>query len=188
MRINVVFRDAISPRDFFEFTNETQWPFHGAHPATESAPAELTWSTPAGAGIHLIEDEALGIIYISIENYSIEGVLERDLQEAADIISERFEAIEPEELVDLYHSVSDWNEKVLALMMVAAAAGEQSEEICTVVKDGLRSSNPDVRKAAVIASMYTPWDDLKILVEIVAESDPDENTRDLAAASLANFA
>ncbi|MFJ2074767.1 hypothetical protein ACIOGW_06220 [Streptomyces anulatus] len=188
MRINVVFRDAIPPQDFAEFAKESQWLFHGAHPATDSAPAELTWSTPAGAGVHLIEDEALCMIYISIENYSIEGVLERDLQEAVDIISERFEAIELQELVDLYHSVSDWNEKVLALMMVAAAAGEPSEEICTVVKDGLRSPNSDVRKAAAIASMYTPWDDLKMLVEIVAESDPDENTRDLAAASLANFA
>ncbi|MET9555554.1 hypothetical protein [Streptomyces sp. NPDC006645] len=187
MRLNMVFRDAIDPQDFADFAEEVQWVFHGAHPAVESAPAELTWATPAGVGVHLIEDEVLGLIYLSIENYSIEGVSERDLIEASRLVSGAFETIDARELIGLYHGESEWNGKVVALMMVAAVAGEYSPGICEVVGAGLESQNVDVRRAAAIASMYTPWEDLKGVVETVADRDPDDQVRDLAATSLLNF-
>lgn len=188
MRLNLVFRDAIDPQDFVDFAEEAQWVFHGAHPAVESAPAELTWATPAGAGIHLVEDEVLSLIYLSIENYSIEGASESDLMEASRLISGTFQTIDAQELIDLYYGEREWSGKVIALMMVAAVAGEYSRGICEVVKEGLESQNADVRRAAAIASMYTPWEDLKAVVEAVANGDPDARVRDLAAASLLNFA
>ncbi|WEV28890.1 HEAT repeat domain-containing protein [Streptomyces sp. 71268] len=187
MRLNMVFRDEIDPQELANFAEQKQWIFHGSYPATESEPAELTWASPTGVGIHLIEDEVLDLIYLSIESDSIKGTREGDLREVARSISERFETIEPQELLDLYHSEPDWNGKVLALMLVAAVAGEYSTGISEAVKSGFSSQSSDVRKAAAIASMYTPWSDLREIVEAVSRSDPDDQVRNLAATSLANF-
>lgn len=188
MRFNLVFRDAIDPQDFTAFAEEQKWTFQGIHPAAESAPEEAVWATPTGVGVHLIDDEALGLIYVSLENYSIQGTRESDLREASQSVSKRFGTIPPQELVDLYHAEPDWNGKVLALMMMAASAGEFDANICEAIEGGLKSPNADVRSAAAIGSMYTPWDELRELVDSVSIRDPDDRVRDLAAMSLLNFA
>ncbi|GAA3478688.1 HEAT repeat domain-containing protein [Streptomyces yanii] len=189
MRLNVIFRDSIDPQLFAGFAEGQKWVFQGSYPATESAPAEMVWAAPTGVGLHLIEDEALDLIYLSIENYSIKGTSPDDVQSALNSVSEEFETISAQELIDLYYAEPDWNARVLTLTMIAAAAGEDfTPGICQVIKHGIRFEQPDVRKAAAIASMYAPWPDLKATIEAAARSDSDEQVRDLAAMSLLNFA
>lgn len=189
MRLNVLFRDAILPQDFADFAENKHWVFHGHYPAMESAPAELAWATPTGAGIHLIEDDVLRLTYLSIENDSIQSTCESDLREASLSVAETFETIEAQELIDLYYRELEWSGKVVTLMMVAAVAGgEYSPGISEVVKKGMGSESSDVRRAAAICSMYTPWEPLKETVEAVAARDPDDQVRELAATSLLNFA
>ncbi len=73
------------------------------------------------------------------------------------------------------------------LMMIAAAAPEQpSTEAAQAVKAGLEHEKPDVRKAAAIASMYTPWPILVPVLRAVADADPDGQARGLALAALSN--
>ncbi|WP_124720007.1 hypothetical protein OHA38_21690 [Streptomyces sp. NBC_01732] len=188
MRLNVIFRDSIDPQIFARFTEGKNWVFQGAYPAVESAPAEVVWATPAGVGVHLIEDEALDLMYLSIENYSVKGTSPEAVQSALNLVTEEFDTISTQELVDLYYAEPDWNARVLALMMIAAAAGEDSTPgICQVIKHGIGFDQPDVRKAAAIASMYTPWPDLKAAISAAANSDSDEQVRDLASMSLLNF-
>ncbi|MFE4829914.1 hypothetical protein [Streptomyces sp. NPDC056672] len=156
--------------------------------AISGAPAELTWVTPEGVGVHLIEDENLDLTYLALENTSIRGASDYDLLEVRRSISAEFETIEIRELIDLYRQAPEWNAKVLILMMLAAATQEDhSSSICTVIEDGIKFHQADVRRASAIASMYTPWPELQPVIESAATRDPDQQVRDLAAASLLNF-
>ncbi|MEU9315741.1 hypothetical protein [Streptomyces sp. NPDC048295] len=188
MRLNVIFRDSIDPQTFARFAEGQHWVFQGTYPAAESAPAEWVWATPAGAGLHLIEDEALDLIYLSVENYSIKGTSPDAVRSTLNSISREFETISTQELIDLYYAEPEWNARVLTLMMIAAAAGEDfAPDICQVIEHGIRFHQPDVRKAAAIASMYAPWADLKAAISAAASNDSDEQVRDLASMSLLNF-
>ncbi|MFK4210012.1 hypothetical protein [Streptomyces sp. NPDC030920] len=188
MRLNVIFRDSIDPQIFARFAEGQNWAFQGTYPAVESAPAEMVWATPAGVGLHLVEDGALDLIYLSIENYSIKGTSPEAVRSTLNSVTGEFDTIPTQELIDLYYAEPDWNARVLALMMIAAAAGEDfTPGICQVIKHGIRFDQPDVRKAAAIASMYAPWPDLKDAISAAANSDSDEQVRALASMSLLNF-
>ncbi|MEV4110577.1 hypothetical protein [Nonomuraea sp. NPDC049695] len=187
MRLNLVFRDAVEIPVLAGFAERHDWAFQGHHPAGDSSPEELVWATPSGVGVHLVDDEVLGIAYLVMENDSISGVADMDVRDARQEVSAWFEVVESSELVELYRGAPEWNARVLLLMMLAATASEYSPDVHDVIKDGLVSAHLDVRRAAVIASMYTPWDSLRESVESIARSDSDEQLLDLAEMALTNF-
>ncbi len=88
MRMNLVFRDTIDPRDLSRFADSHGWTFQGHHPAVKGAPEELTWVTPAGVGAHLVNDEALGILYLVLENTSLAAATSHDVHAIADEMTE----------------------------------------------------------------------------------------------------
>ncbi|MFI7154340.1 hypothetical protein ACIBO2_56300 [Nonomuraea sp. NPDC050022] len=134
-----------------------------------------------------MDDEVLGIAYLVLENDSVSGVPGVAVHHAYQEVSAGFEVVESGELVELYDGAPEWNARVLLLMMLAATASEYSPDVSGVIRDGLVSAHLDVRRAAVIASMYMPWDPLRESVKSIARSDSDEQLRDLAEMALTNF-
>ncbi|MGW5230780.1 hypothetical protein ACWEQU_00420 [Streptomyces nodosus] len=187
MRLNLVFRVSVEISVFSSFAQRCDWVFQGHHPGDDSSPEELAWSTPGGVGVHLVDDVVLGFTYLVMENDSIPDVPDVYVRNTRREVAAGFDVVESSELVELYWGAPEWNAKVLLLMMLAATASEYSSDIFNVVKDGLASNNSDVRRAALIASMYTPWGPLRESVERIARSESDEQLRDLAEMALTNF-
>ncbi len=83
----------------------------------------------------------------SLENTSIGVAITHDVHAVVDEIRGAFEFVNVGELTALFHEVSEWNAKVLLLLMIAAAAPERpSADVVRAFKVGLGHESLEVRK------------------------------------------
>lgn len=176
-----VVKDTFSRKSLNEKANQQQWILFALFPETESNPYEIIYLNPAqDTAIHYIEDDFLQLAYILVRGDQDESVL----QEAESVIPVYLE----HEIVFFLEKAESIESKVQALHYAAITAPDTFYEYYfNRFLDALKSTDIQVRNAAIIGIGYVGWREFQPVLEQIAESDPVQVLRDNAQKLLEGF-
>jgi hypothetical protein len=174
-------KPSVSRDDVTELAWERGWKYHDMVGADEDQAFEKVWLTPDGrTGIHWLEDPVLDLNYVVIEGDGQDAIA-REIEEAVPTYSR-------EELRRMVERAEDWDDLMDALQHAAAAAPPEFDlETFGWFERAFAHEHPTVRKMAVISTAYPAWPEFRALLAEAADSDPDEEVREVAVRMLADL-
>jgi hypothetical protein len=144
-------------------------------------PFELTWRTSEpSVRVHLIRDFVTGLSYVVVD-----GPSRRDV---VDLIRQTIPMVTLEDvLAEIEDPSRNESPRDAYRLGIVAPLNVADVRVTGGFRRLFTSPDPDVRKAAVWASSYTKWRDLRREIEALAQDDPDQEVRLDARTMLAAF-
>ena len=131
-------------------------------------------------GIHWVSDEIIGREYVALSGASQEGV--------ADILRRHLSFYGLDDVRHMVRTDLPWYDQVPVLHAVAAGGPPvRDDAIVELIDRSLNHEHSAVRNAAMVASAYLGWPDLRPFLVVAREFDPDPELRTLADQLLASF-
>jgi hypothetical protein len=171
-------KPSVSRDDVTHLAWDRGWRYHDMFAADDDRPFEKIWLTPNGeTGIHWIEDHILDLSYLLLEG-------ERQEDTAREIAS-AIPTYGREDLRELVEGASDWDDFMVALQHVAAAAPPEFDpEIFGWFEQAFEHEHPTVRKIAALSTAYPAWPEFRALLAEAANNDDVPEVRDVASRML----
>jgi hypothetical protein len=144
-------------------------------------PFELIWETvDEQTSIHYIEDELVKFPYVVVKGKDVDKVVSK-IRSKLDIYSD-------EELVQMFESASQHNEKMKAVARLGVASPQQFDSrFFNLLQQAFSDPDPEVRRTAVWCIGYASWAEFREVLEQIVASDPDESVREDAAYMLESY-
>ncbi|HEX6161208.1 MAG TPA: hypothetical protein VF111_13630 [Thermoanaerobaculia bacterium] len=170
-------RPQVTADDVSLFAASQGWIDHGTREGKTTPITARIWTPPDGATrITLVEDRALGLRYMTIA-----GEAERAVEET---VRAGLPFVRRDEVLEMLRTAPAPEDVIGALQILGAFANEYDEELAGALVRTFDHDDAQVRRAAIIAALYTEWRELEEPLERVRTSDRDEEIRDLARIAL----
>ena len=182
MRSRVAFHESVTPQSFTAFCQSQGWRYlGGSSPADTGEPSEHVWLAEDSVEVHWLSDNVIHRIYAVLLGEETFRVETR--------IRIAFESYGIEEAARKFTSATTWEERVLALSLVAATAPENFyQPTFDSIMAGLNDAHPVVRHQAVLAVFYASWPEYVPELRYRSTHDEDEKVRETAAIALDTIA
>lgn len=170
----VALRGPVDRNDFRAFSEAQGWRYVEGHPGDEATPEEDVWLTADDVEVHWMSDPGIHATYVLL--------IGEDVFQAETAVRLAFDFWTPEEAASAVLTAPDWDDRVLALSLVAATAGDSVNQAAfDAIVAALVDNNESVRLKAAVTSFYARWTELLPALHERAENDPDPEVRQIAA-------
>jgi hypothetical protein len=160
--------------DFRAFCESQGWRWVEGHPGDEETPEEDVWLADSNVEVHWMLDPAIHAAYILLSG---ENIFQTDMT-----IRLAFDFWTPEEATSVFMDSTEWDDRVLALSLVAATAGDSfNQATFDAIVAALSDDNETVRLKGAATCFYARWPELLPALTERADRDPDEQVRQVAA-------
>jgi len=173
MAVRLVFVDETSIRTFDSFAEGQGWEREAADPDPVNVDADrpfTAWRTSSGRVV-FTNDTVIETQYAEVgaddDETAIRGAF------TVHNLAETVAALDPGQAENaVFHGYE----------LIAGAAGETSRDqsVVDATTSGFADERARVRRAALLVVQYTEWTEFLPDVQRLAESDPDQNVRDMA--------
>lgn len=181
MRRRIALRGLVDRDDFCAFCESRGWRYVEGHPGDAETPEEDVWLTDDDVEVHWMADPTIHATYIL--------VIGEDVFQTETAVRLAFDFWTPEEAASTVLETPDWDDRVLALSLVAASAGDSfNQPIFDAILAGLSDDNESVRLKAALTSFYARWIELLPALRERAEKDPDDDVRRVAGIAVQTIA
>ncbi len=134
---------------------------------------ERSWQVGPDLYVHMLGDALSECCAISVTSGSHE-----EMESFTALLERELNPLTREELLAPIASISDPCERMRAVMRLILSASEEFDrEIYDRVAETARDPDPRVRDAAVLATGYVAWPQLRVLLRQLAEHDPHPEVR-----------
>ena len=164
----VLLDKSVARDDFQTMAYDAGWHLENIIRAAKDRPAEVIWLTNEGDSVHFIYDDMLGMPYALSEG--------RGRRRLAEYIRSKLPTISTEEVIREARKAKGPKARVNALHHVAAVAAGASfnKQLFDLIKNGFEDDEPEVRRAAVLATGYAEWPRFQKLLEERAAPRQDD--------------
>ena len=176
-RLNL--KNDVTVGDLSRLAWDLDWDIYDIIRGDDRTPFEKVWLANGDrTAIHYVEDRLIGVRYLRIEG---EGQAE-----IAPRIRANVGVYDRAEITAMFDSVGDDRALVRALRHMGTAAQPDAAnfEWLDRFREAAGHPNPVVRRAVVLAAVYTGWPELRPLIQSLASVDPAPRTRARARSAL----
>jgi HEAT repeat protein len=146
--------------------------------------SETVWMMSRDASLHFLVDDQTDCAYVYTAANSA-----RACQAAEQEVMRHLEVIDRSELLASFDQAESPSEKRQAVLRVALGAPDEvDDDTFRRVLEAMRESDPEVRKAAVYATSYSPSRRFLPLLESALRDDPSPDVREHAATLIEAYA
>ncbi len=173
-------QDAVSVGDLSSLAWKLDWDIYEIYRGDGVlTPFEKVWrSRDEASAIHYVEDPLIGLRYLLLRGANQDAIAEQ-IREAIGILGR-------EALSNEYQQATGPGELERSLRQMAVTAAPHRPDpdwLARFQQAGIHDS-PRVRRAVVLAAVYTGWRGLAPLLTDLAAADPDQAVRSLARQAL----
>ena len=172
----------VTIKDIHKLVWYSNWELYKIIPASEESPFERVWFTPdKQTSIHYIEDDIIGINYLVVDGNNQTKIISEILNsldtfekyEILDFLQKEINSEEEDEYINaVYH------------LGIIATPDKYEQELFELFEKVFSHPNTEVRHAAIMATHYAGWFELKVPLEKIKNTDPDVNIREFANSAL----
>lgn len=176
----VVLMPTVTDEDVAFVAGLNDWSHVGSIGPNENS-FERRWQTPDETYVTFVQDLNFQVQYLSIDGPSA------DTWEQ--FAHEKFSTLDLPRIVALSRQATSKPDRISALYYIGVAgSGEYDPGAGAVLREALADPDPDLRRAAIFAALYTGWPEIRPLLERARDHDDDSAVRELAAGALASLA
>jgi hypothetical protein len=167
----------VTPEDVGLLAASAGWIDHGTREGERTPTTARIWALPDGrTRITLVEDRAIGLRYMTIA-----GEAQTETEE---IVRAGLPFIRRDEVLAMLATASTPEDVIGALQVLGAFSNEYDEGLSGALMQTFGHDDAQVRRAAVLAALYTEWRELEQPLERLRTADPDSGIRELAGIAL----
>jgi hypothetical protein len=172
-------QDAVSVGDLSSLAWELDWDIYEIYRGGGRTPFEKVWrSRDEASAIHYVEDPLIGLRYLLLRGANQDGIAEQ-IRESIGILGREALSNEHQQATG-----SRELERTLRQMAVAAVPHRPDPDWLARFRQAGIHDSSRVRRAVVLAAVYTGWRGLAPLLADLAAADPDQAIRSLARQAL----
>jgi hypothetical protein len=156
------------------------WTYVGERQDEQQPGLERIWTTDGGKTfVSWVEDPTIGLRYI--------GVNGEHAAEVGETVKQSSPLLSHEDVLMIMRARKTREDKVAGLFILAASGNESDPERLAELEELLADDDVDVRRAAIITSLYTEWPQVESSLERIQHSDSDAQLRQMAEIALTNL-
>ncbi|MEH2039430.1 HEAT repeat domain-containing protein [Nostoc sp.] len=178
----IIVKDAVSLEQVNALAWSENWSLLDFNPRTETSPYNKIWITQdEQTGIHYIEDFLINIRYFLVEGKNQEQIIAK--------ISSSIDTYDEKEIFEMAENAVNQDNYIRAIYHIAILARQTyNPKIFEIFNSAFTHADPEVRKAAILATVAIGWKEFRETLQGLQVNDPDLNVRERAHRTLQNLA